>query len=184
MTRWKIMFSIVMIFVFFAVAAGFGQVAEAPVEDSDGEDHAALIARLSEDFGVEPAALEALLALGHSPGEIWLALEIMAATDVSLDQAVLMAEDTEGHGWGELAQVLGLAPGSAEFMALKEELDRGKGAQLREQERNNEATGMGKPESRQGPKPGPGEGNRDGPGQGEGSGRGESGKPEKGSKKQ
>lgn len=180
MSKWKRLFSIVAIFAFFTVAAGFAQVAE----DPDDEGHVALIARLSEDFGVDQTALEALLALGHSPGEIWLALEIMAATDVPLDQAVLMAEDTEGHGWGELAHVLGLAPGSAEFMALKEKLGSGKGAQLREHERNNEATMMGKPDSRQGPKPESGEGNRDGPGHGEGSGRGEGEKPEKGSKKQ
>jgi hypothetical protein len=94
-----------------------------------------------------------------------------------------MAEDTEGHGWGELAQVLGLAPGSAEFMALKEELGRGKGAQLRERERNKEATGMGKPDTQQGPNPGLGEENRGGQGNGEDSGRGEGTKPGKGSGK-
>lgn len=179
MTKQKRLFSILAIFVFFAVVAGFGQEAEG----TDGEDHAALITRLSEDFGVEQAALEALLAIGHSPGEVWLALEIMAATDVPLDQAVLMAENTEGHGWGELAQALGLAPGSADFMALKEKLGRGKGAQLREQERNNEATGMGKPESQPGPKPGRGEENRDGQGNGEDSGHGEGTKPGNGSGK-
>jgi len=43
-----------------------------------------------------------------------------------LADAVALAEGTEGHGWGVLAKVLGVKPGSDEFFALKGKiLDRG-----------------------------------------------------------
>jgi len=82
-------------------------------------DPAAILATLAEKFGVEQTVLLAYYDAGATPGELWLALEISANTTTSLADAVTLAKGTEGHGWGVLAQVLGVKPGSDEFFALK-----------------------------------------------------------------
>ena len=82
-------------------------------------DPAAILAKLAEKFGVEQAVLQAYYDAGATPGELWLALEISANTTTPLADAVALAKGTEGHGWGVLAQVLGVKPGSDEFFALK-----------------------------------------------------------------
>lgn len=82
-------------------------------------DPAAVLAMLAAEFAVDPATLQAYYDAGATPGELWLALEISAKTAMPLADAVALAEGTEGHGWGVLAQVLGVKPGSDEFFALK-----------------------------------------------------------------
>ncbi len=82
-------------------------------------DPATLLAKLAEEFGVDQTVLQGYYDAGATPGELWLALEISANTATPLTDAVVLAEGTEGHGWGILAQVLGVKPGSDEFFALK-----------------------------------------------------------------
>ena len=89
-------------------------------------DPAVVLAALALEFNVDQAALQAYYDAGATPGELWLALEISARTATPLADAVVLAQGTEGHGWGVLAQVLGVKPGSDEFFALKGKiLDRG-----------------------------------------------------------
>ncbi|MCE1195437.1 hypothetical protein LWX53_02925 [bacterium] len=82
-------------------------------------DPAAILAKLAEKFGVDQAALQAYYDAGATPGELWLALEISATTATPLADAIVLAKGAEGHGWGVLAQVLSVKPGSDEFFALK-----------------------------------------------------------------
>jgi acyl carrier protein len=92
------------------------------IDELESLDYAGLLLKLSENFGVEVEELEALIAEGRSPGELWLALEISQISGISLADAILLTDGTEGsagHGWGVLAKMLGMDPGSAEFHDLK-----------------------------------------------------------------
>ncbi len=114
-------------------------------------DPAAILAMLAEEFAVDQAVLQAYYDSGATPGELWLALEISAKTAMPLADAVALAEGTEGHGWGVLAQVLGVKPGSDEFFALKGKIvergDKiGKEARERKQEREEKQGKGEKPE--------------------------------------
>ncbi|MEL7556086.1 MAG: hypothetical protein AAGU26_07910 [bacterium] len=124
----------------FAILAGFVLASGAYAQDVEDEeiyleeldlvDHANLIARLQVTFQIEIEVLEAYIAEGYSPGELWLALEIAAETQLSLDEALIVTDGASGHGWGLLAQKLGIDPGSNEFHALKARWTERKGALL------------------------------------------------------
>lgn len=92
------------------------------VNQAGGQDLTALLTRLSIQYSVELTVLQDLSAQGYEPGQLWLALEITAASDKTLADAIVLVGETEGHGWGVLAQALGIKPGSAEFFALKDKL--------------------------------------------------------------
>ncbi|HUX41587.1 MAG TPA: hypothetical protein VMV83_10520 [Rectinemataceae bacterium] len=81
-------------------------------------DPTALMAKLSLEFKVSTTTLDGLLAQGYKPGEVWLALELAKASGKSLSDVIALAEGKSGHGWGLVAQTLGLKPGSKEFTAL------------------------------------------------------------------
>jgi hypothetical protein len=87
-------------------------------------DQTALLIRLSAQFQVELAVLENLSAQGYTAGQIWLALEISQQTGAGLAVSIAQAASIggDGHGWGVLAQALGISPGSPEFLALKAQM--------------------------------------------------------------
>ena len=94
----------------------------AQVNQAGEEDLTALLTRLSVQYNVELTVLLDLNAQGYEPGQLWLALEIRSASDKTLAEALTLVGETKGHGWGVLAQALGIKPGSAEFFALKTKL--------------------------------------------------------------
>ena len=100
------------------------QDAIAEVDDAAAIDQTALLTRLSAQFNIELSVLEALNTQGYSAGQIWLALEISQQTGAELAVSVAEAASlrTDGHGWGVLAQALGIDPGSSAFLALKEQM--------------------------------------------------------------
>lgn len=116
----------------FASGAYAQDVDDEPIEleEFDSADHANLIAQLQVTFQIDVAILEAYIAEGYSPGELWLALEIARETELSLDQALVITDGASGHGWGLLAQKLGIDPGSNEFHALKARWTERRGALL------------------------------------------------------
>ncbi|MDH7483855.1 MAG: hypothetical protein QHH01_04430 [Spirochaetales bacterium] len=79
----------------------------------------ASLQKLASSFNVDVVLLTSLYEQGYTPGEIWLALAIMQASDTSLEEAIPLAADAQGHGWGVLAAILEIAPGSEAFHALK-----------------------------------------------------------------
>ena len=129
-------------------------------------DPTTLLTRLSIQFDVELATLQNLYLAGHTPGEIRLALEISVAANKTLEEAIIMAAEADGHGWGVLAQALGIAPGSAEFRALKEKFESGQGAMVQERDKDGSGNGEGKRGET---------GNGNGNGNGEGKGGGNKG---------
>lgn len=141
------------------------------VDQTGQGDLTALLTRLSIQYNVELTVLQDLSAQGYEPGQIWLALEITAASTTTLQDALVLVDETEGHGWGVLAQKLGIAPGSAEFFALKEKLEEHNGAMISEMNQNREKNdqGKGKPEADNDGKTG--EDNRAGHGEGNGEGK-------------
>ncbi len=96
----------------------------ATMDSTAALDSTALLTKLSVQFGVELSVLQGLSAQGYSAGQIWLALEISKQSGAPLADAVTTAASmgTEGHGWGVLAKALGVDPGSAEFLQLKEQM--------------------------------------------------------------
>jgi hypothetical protein len=167
--------------VFAALTLLFGaaQAASAQTENADDDldesiqlldqeaegDPAAILAALAEKFGVDRVELQAYYDAGAAPGELWLALEIAANTTTPLADAVVLAQGADGHGWGVLAQVLGVKPGSDEFFALKGKiLDRGAklGKEVREareeRERKEKEIRGEKPENEGGKGQGKGQG--------------------------
>jgi len=94
------------------------------VDEAAQIDNTALLTRLSAQFQVDLAVLQDLNAQGYTAGQIWLALEISLQSGQPLADAVVQAAsmNISGHGWGVLAQALGIDPGSQEFFALKEKL--------------------------------------------------------------
>lgn len=129
----------------FAQADGdedFGDEIEI-VNDAAEENPEALLIKLSVEFDVDLVLLQDLSAQGYAPGEIWLALEISSSSEISLQDALVLTDGSEGHGWGVLAQTLGVAPGSDAFHALKLNWGEHEGRLVREmkQERENQSSG-------------------------------------------
>ena len=128
----------------FAQAGGeedFGDEIEI-VNDAAEENPEALLLKLSVEFNVDLVLLQDLSAQGYAPGEIWLALEISSSSEISLQDALVLTDGSEGHGWGVLAQTLDVAPGSDAFHALKLKWGEHEGTLVREmkQERENQSS--------------------------------------------
>ncbi|MDX9826796.1 MAG: hypothetical protein RBT73_03535 [Spirochaetia bacterium] len=139
-----IMFAILAAFIF--TAGAYAQEEDiVELEEFDALDHQALMLRLQTTFRIELQVLEGYVAQGYSPGQLWLALEIARERTMGLDEALVLAEGSDGHGWGLLAQKLGIDPGSAEFHGLKARWTERKGEMLGQLKRNGE--GGVKPES-------------------------------------
>lgn len=111
---------LVVLALVFMVALGSMPVhAQQPAQTQTAEGIPASLQKLALAFNVEMDMLTSLLEQGYTIGQIWLALEIMHATDTSLEEAIPLTADAQGHGWGVLASILGIDPGSEEFHALK-----------------------------------------------------------------
>jgi hypothetical protein len=132
-----LLFAVLAAFVFITgVAAQEDEIVD--LEEFDILEHEALMIRLQNTFRVELRVLEGYVAAGYSPGQLWLALEIARERNISLDETLVLAEGSDGHGWGVLAQKLGIDPGSSEFHALKTRWTERKGAMIGELKREGE----------------------------------------------
>jgi len=101
---------------------GIDQDVDSTVAALDTEaagDQTALLTRLSTEFGVPVADLQALVTKGYKAGEIWLALEMSKVSGKALTDVIALTTGKEGHGWGLVAKTLGIKPGSKEFLAMK-----------------------------------------------------------------
>lgn len=77
--------------------------------------------------------------LRMEPADIYFALEVSSVTRRPVDDIIRVYSDNQGNGWGQIAQQLGIKPGSAEFHALKGKV-------------KNKAEKGGKGKEKQGPK--------------------------------
>ncbi len=132
-----LLFVVLSVFAFTAgVVAQEEEIVD--LEELDALEHEALLIRLQSTFRIELQVLEGYVAAGYSPGQLWLALEIARERNMGLDEALVLAEGSDGHGWGLLAQKLGIDPGSSEFHALKARWTERKGQMLGELKREGE----------------------------------------------
>lgn len=111
------------------------------VNEAAEENPEALLVKLSVAFNVDLVLLQDLSAQGYAPGEIWLALEVSSSSEISLQDALVLTDGSEGHGWGVLAKTLGVAPGSDAFHSLKLKWGEHEGTLVMEmkQERENKS---------------------------------------------
>ena len=75
------------------------------INDAAEENPEALLIKLSIEFNVDLVLLQDLSAQGYAPGEIWLALEVSSSSEISLQDALVLTDGSEGHGWGVLPRL-------------------------------------------------------------------------------
>lgn len=63
--------------------------------------------------------VELLDGRGWAPADIYMACQIASVLGIECGQVVERYDADPGHGWGRIAQDMGIKPGSAEFHALK-----------------------------------------------------------------
>lgn len=88
--------------------------------------------------------------LRMEPADIYFALEVSSVTRRPVDDIIRVYTDNRGNGWGQIAQQLGIKPGSAEFHALKGKVKNkaekgGKGKEKHAQKANKEKAKGKKP---------------------------------------
>ncbi len=75
--------------------------------------------KLSAQFGVPVPQVEAIIKSVEAPAEAFMVLQLGQMADKQPEVVLQTYQRSKGKGWGELAQELGIKPGSAEFHALK-----------------------------------------------------------------
>jgi len=119
-----VLFSVALL-VSASVPQVFAQTSDptVPVPETTEYDHLGLFTRLSAKYNVDVASLTVLVEQGYEPSEIWLALELKTLSPtLTMEQALADAQTVDGRGWGVLADMQGIKPGSNEFHQLKAQL--------------------------------------------------------------
>lgn len=75
--------------------------------------------RLSTDFGATKLQLDAIFRSVARPAEAVVCLWLKQRTNRPLADILYAYRIHQGQGWGQIAQGLGIKPGSADFKALK-----------------------------------------------------------------
>lgn len=83
---------------------------------SDGDG---FISRVSAHFGIGQADVKVVLGSVDDPADVFMIFQLAQWSHRPHAEVVKIYRDRRGRGWGELAQSLGIKPGSAEFHALK-----------------------------------------------------------------
>jgi hypothetical protein len=97
--------------LFAAISAGYAFAQDVAVEP----DHLPLLTRLSEEYGVDMAVLEALMAQGMPASEIRFALQLYFTGGLAWEDALARAAEESGFGKAQLAEALGVEKSSLEF---------------------------------------------------------------------
>ncbi len=75
--------------------------------------------RLSTQFGVPGARVDAIIRSTSSPADAFMVLQLGQMSHRQPEAVLQTYQRGKGKGWGELAKELGIKPGSREFHALK-----------------------------------------------------------------
>lgn len=102
-------------------------------------------AKISTQFGVPIARVQAVIQTVHEPADAFMVFQLGHFAKASSERVMEVYKPSRKKGWGAMAKELGIKPGSAEFHALK----------------NGNLTFSGQPS-----------GSDDSPGKGKGKGRG------------
>ena len=76
-------------------------------------------ARLSRQFGIPVPNVEAIVNSVPHPEDAFMILHLSQMAHLEPTEALHRYQRNKGRGWGEMAQDMGIKPGSAEFHALK-----------------------------------------------------------------
>jgi hypothetical protein len=82
-------------------------------------DLGAFKVRLSTQFGVPAARVDAVLASVKTPGDAYMCLRVGQVTSQPVEVVTKEYQKNKGKGWGVIAKNLGIKPGSKEFHELK-----------------------------------------------------------------
>ncbi len=76
-------------------------------------------AKLSAQFGIPGARVDAIISNVPQPADAFMVLQIGQMANRPPETVLQTYKRDKGKGWGELAKELGIKPGSAAFHALK-----------------------------------------------------------------
>jgi hypothetical protein len=82
-------------------------------------DLGAFKVRLSTQFGVPAARVDAVMASVKTPGDAYLCLRVGQVASQPVEVVTKEYQKNKGKGWGVIAKNLGIKPGSKEFHELK-----------------------------------------------------------------
>lgn len=83
-------------------------------------DHSRFNRDVAFEFGISTAKVERLVGTLGSAGDAYLSLKISKLSRRSVSDVVRIRQSSPGVGWGNVAKQMGIKPGSAEFMQLKQ----------------------------------------------------------------
>lgn len=83
-------------------------------------DLGAFKVRLSTQFGVSAARVEAVMASVKTPGDAYMCFRVGQVASKPVEVVVKEYQGNKEKSWGVIAKNLGIKPGSKEFHALKE----------------------------------------------------------------
>ncbi len=75
--------------------------------------------KLSAQFGIPGARVDAIISSVSSPADAFMVLQLGQMANKPPEVVLQTYQQGKGRGWGELAKELGIKPGSREFHALK-----------------------------------------------------------------
>jgi len=96
-------------------------------------DLGAFKVRLSTQFGVPAARVDAVMASVKTPGDAYMCFRVGQMASQPVEVVTKEYQKNKGKGWGVMAKNLGIKPGSKEFHDLKkgnfngDDSDSGKG---------------------------------------------------------
>lgn len=76
-------------------------------------------ARLSTQFGVPDAKVQAVIQSVQQPADAFMVFQLGQMSGKQPDRVLAVYAPNKSKGWGAIAKELGIKPGSAEFHALK-----------------------------------------------------------------
>ena len=82
-------------------------------------DLGAFKVRLSSQFGVPAARVEAVMANVKTPGDAYMCFRVGQLASKPVEVVTKEYQGNKGKGWGVIAKNLGIKPGSKEFHELK-----------------------------------------------------------------
>jgi hypothetical protein len=75
--------------------------------------------RLSTQFGVPAARVDAVMASVKTPGDAYMCFRVGQVASKPVEVVTKEYQTNKGKGWGVMAKNLGIKPGSKEFHELK-----------------------------------------------------------------
>ena len=82
-------------------------------------DLGAFKVRLSTQFGVPAARVDAVMASVKTPGDAYMCFRVGQVASKPVEVVTKEYQANKGKGWGVMAKNLGIKPGSKEFHELK-----------------------------------------------------------------